>query len=209
MKKILLADDHNVVRKGLRQILSDELHEVELGEATNGTDAYRLVKEKKWDLLILDINMPGKNGLELLKQMKDEKIHLPVLVLSMHPEEQVAVRALKLGASGYLTKEAADKELVNAVNQILSGRKYITPSLAEQMAAQLENPQDRAPHELLSDREYQTLLLFAKGKTVSQIAEHLCLSIPTISTFRVRILEKTGMKTTAELVTYAIRNNLV
>ena len=209
MKKILLADDHNVVRKGLKQILADEFSEVELGEACNGTEAYRMVKEKKWDLLILDINMPGKSGLEVLKQLKDENISLPTLVLSMHPEEQVAMRALKLGASGYLSKDIVDTELIVAVNKILSGRKYITLSLAEQMASKLENPDDKAPHELLSDREYQTLLLFAEGKTVSQIADKLCLSVPTISTFRARILEKMAMKTTAEMVNYAIRNNLV
>ena len=209
MKKILLADDHNVVRKGLKQILTDEFGEVEFGEACNGAEAYKLAKEKKWDILILDISMPGRNGLEILKQIKDEKICLPILVLSMHPEEQVAMRALKLGASGYLTKDIADTELIIAVNKILSGRKYITLSLAEQMASKLENPGDKAPHELLSDREYQTLLLFAKGKTVSQIADELSLSVPTVSTFRARILEKMNMKTTAEAVSYAIRNNLV
>ena len=209
MKKILLADDHNVVRKGLKQILTDEFEQVEFGEANNGAEAQRMVKERDWDILILDINMPGRNGLDVLKQIKDEKINVPVLVLSMHPEEQIAIRALRIGASGYLTKDTADQELVIAVKKILSGRKYITPSLAEQMASQLENPQEKAPHEFLSDREYQTLLLFARGKTVSQVAAELSLSVPTISTFRVRILEKMDMKTTAELITYAIRNNLV
>ena len=209
MKKILLADDHNVVRKGLKQILTDEFGQVEFGEANNGAEAHRMVKEGAWDILILDINMPGRNGLDVLKQIKDEKITVPVLVLSMHPEEQIAIRALRIGASGYLTKDTADQELVIAVKKILSGRKYITPSLAEQMASQLENPEEKAPHEFLSDREYQTLLLFARGKTVSQVAAELSLSVPTISTFRVRILEKMEMKTTAELITYAIRNNLV
>jgi DNA-binding NarL/FixJ family response regulator len=209
MKKILLADDHSVIRNGVKQILSREFTEVEFGEAANGIEAIRLIREKNWDILILDMDMPGRNGLEVLKQLKDENIKIPVLMFSLHPEEQIAIRALKSGAAGYLGKNSADNELVKAVQQILSGKKYITASLAEQLANQIENPQDKAPHELLSDREYQTLLLFANGKTVSEIADELLLSVPTISTYRVRILEKMNMKTNAELVSYAIRNNLV
>ena len=209
MKKILIVDDHQILRKGLKHILTDEFGEVEFGEAANGIEALQRIKEKKWDLVILDINMPGRNGLEVLKQVKDENINMFILVLSMHPEEQIAIRALKSGAAGYLAKDSADTELINAIRQILSGRKYVPPSLAEQLACQLENPLDKAPHELLSDREYETLLLFAEGKTVSQIAQELSLSVPTISTFRARILDKMGMKTNAELVSYAIRNNLV
>ena len=209
MKYILLADDHQVVRKGLMQILTDAFGEVNFGEASSGAEAYRLLRERKWDILILDVNMPGRNGLEILKQIKDEKICVPVLVLSMHPEEQIAIRAMRMGACGYLTKDSADKELINAVSQIISGRKYITTSLAEQMASQLENPQVKALHEHLSDREYQTLLLFANGKTVSQIATELSLSVHTISTFRSRILEKMNMKNTAELIAYTVRNSLL
>lgn len=208
-KRILLADDHPAIRKGVKLILEHEFSDMEFGEASNAVEIFRKLKEKNWDILILDMDMPGRNGLEVLKQLKDEKNNLPVLVFSMHPEEQIAIRALKSGASGYLAKDSAGEELSKAIHLILSGRKYITPSLAEQLATNLDNPLNKAPHELLSDREYQTLLLIASGKTVSQIAEELSLSIPTISTFRTRILEKTGMKTSAELTSYAIRNNLV
>ena len=209
MKKILIVDDHQVVRKGLKQILTDEYSDVEFGEAENGVDALQKIKTEKWDIVILDINMPGRNGLEVLHQLKDEKIKVPVLVLSMHPEDQVAIRVLKLGARGFIAKDSHDTELMNAIRQILSGRRYISPSVAEQMAAQIINPSNDVPHELLSDREYEILLLFAAGKTVTRIAEELSLSASTISTYRVRILEKMGLKNNAELVNYAIRNNLV
>ncbi len=209
-KRILLADDHPAIRNGAKQILENEFSEVEFGEASNAIEVFRKIKEKDWDLLILDMDMPGgRNGLEVLKQLKDEKSPVPVLMFSMHPESQIAVRALRSGASGYLAKDSAVTELVDAVRQILSGRKYITASLAEQMAMQMENPLGKEPHEFLSDREYETLLLFAKGKTVSEIAEELSLAVPTISTLRARMLQKMSMKTNAELVNYAIRNNLV
>lgn len=208
MKRILIADDHQVVRKGLRQILSDEFLELELGEAENAQGVFKNLSEKKWDILILDINMPGRSGLEVLKQIKDDKIFIPVLVLSMHAEEQIALRALKSGAWGYLSKDAADTELIKAIHQILDGRRYITPSLAEQLAEQIENPSSQVPHDRLSCREYQTLMLISLGKTISEIAEELSLSVPTISTYRARILEKMGMKTNAQLTRYAIRNNL-
>ena len=209
MKKILIADDHPAIRKGVRLMLESEYSEVEFGEATNAVEVFKKIKEKKWDILILDMDMPGRNGLEVLKQLKDDKTTIPVLMFSMHHEEQIAIRALKSGASGYLSKDAADTELSKAVHLILSGRKYITPAIAEQLAEQVGNPLDKAPHELLSDREYETLLLFAKGKTVSEIAKELSLGVPTISTYRARILEKMGMKNNAELANYAIRNNLV
>lgn len=208
MKRILIADDHQVVRKGLRQILSDEFSELELGEAENAQGVFKNLSEKKWDILILDINMPGRSGLEVLKQIKDDKIFIPVLVLSMHAEEQIALRALKSGAWGYLSKDTADIELIKAIHQILDGRRYITPSLAEQLAEQIENPSSQVPHDRLSCREYQTLMLISSGKTISEIAEELSLSVPTISTYRARILEKMGMKTNAELTRYAIQNNL-
>src|ERR1700741_2874361 len=159
MKKILLADDHPYIRDGIKQILMREYQEVEFGEASTGIEVFRVLKDKKWDLIILDMDMPGRNGLDVLKQLKEEGSAIPVLMLSMHPEEQIAVRALKSGAFGYLGKDSAGTELVIAVQKILSGRKYITPSLAEQLASHLEAPLDKAPHELLSDREYETLLL--------------------------------------------------
>lgn len=209
MIKILIADDHPAIRKGVRLILQAEHPGAEFGEASNASEVFRLLREKRWDILIMDMDMPGRNGLDALKQIKEEKIDIKTLIFSMHPEGQVAVRALKAGAQGYLGKDAPDGELARAVQTLLAGKRYITPEVAEQMAAQLENPGDKAPHELLSDREYQTLLLFASGKTVSQIAEELSLSVPTISTYRARILEKMGMKNNAELTSYAVRNKLV
>ena len=209
MKKILIADDHPATREGVKIILSKEFSETEFGEASSAAEVFIKVKEKKWDIIILDMEMPGRSGLEVCRQLKDEQIKIPVLLFSEQPESQTGIRAFKAGACGYLSKEATDTELQMAVQQILSGRKYITSTLAEQLATQLENPLSKAPHELLSDREYQTLLLIAKGKRISEIAKDLSLSIPTISTFRHRILEKMVMKTSAELTGYAIRNNLV
>jgi two-component system invasion response regulator UvrY len=207
--KILIADDHSVVRHGLKQILVNKYSNIEFGEAANSIEVLKEINKKQWDLLIMDINMPGRDGLEVLKQLKDEEIHVPVLILSMHPEEHMALRAFKSGAQGYLTKESAGDELLNAVNKILSGRKYITALSAEQLATQLENPLNKKPHELLSNREYQTTLLIASGKTVSQIAELLSLSVTTICTYRARILEKMNMSTNAELTTYSIRQQLL
>ena len=209
MKKILIADDHSAIRNGVKLILTSEFHDVEFGEATNSNEIFKKLKEKKWDLLILDMNMPGRNGLEVLKQLKEEKSSVKVLMFSMHPEDQIALRAFRTGASGYLSKDTADTQLIIAVNQILNGKKYITPEMAEQMVAQLENPTDKLPHELLSNREYQTLLLIASGKTISQIAEELSLSVPTISTYRARILEKMNFKNSAELTHYSLSNHLV
>lgn len=208
MKKILIADDHSIVRNGLKQILASEFGEVEFGEASNSNEVLREVQKKDWDIVILDINMPGRSGLEILQEIKSEKNDIKILMLSMHPEEQVAVRTLKLGASGYLTKDAADNELINAVKHILNGKKYITPSVAEQLVTNINNPNGRAPHELLSEREFQTLQLIASGKTVSQIAVELSLSIPTVSTYRARILEKMSMKTNAELTNYAVKKGI-
>jgi DNA-binding NarL/FixJ family response regulator len=193
----------------VKEILEHAFAEVEFGEASNAAEVFVLLKELKWDIILLDIDMPGRNGLEVLNQLKTEHLKIPVLMFSMYPEDQVAIRVLKSGAAGYIQKDAPSSELILAIQLILSGRKYITPSLAEQLALHLENPLNKAPHELLSDREYETTLLFAKGKTVSQIAKELSLSVSTISTFRAHILEKMGMKTTAQLVTYAIRHHLV
>jgi len=209
MVSILIADDHPTIRKGVKLTLQSEFAEIEFGEASNANEVFKEIQQKKWDVLIMDMDMPGRNGLDALKQLKDEKAEVRTLIFSMHPEGQIAVRALKAGAFGYLAKDAPEGELGKAVRSLLAGKKYITPAVAEQMAAQLENPFNKAPHELLSDREYQTLLLFASGKTVSQVADELSLSVPTISTYRARILEKMGMKNNAELTSYALRNNLV
>lgn len=209
MKRILIADDYSTTRKGIKLILMKEFKDFEFGEAVNSIEIFKKLKEKEWNILILDMNMPGRNGLEVLQQLKDEKIEIKTLMFSKHPEEQIAIRALRAGASGYLAKDTADTELVFAIHQLLNGKKYITSAVAEQLAIQLENPGNKAPHELLSDREYQTLLLFAKGKTVSEIAIELSLSIPTISTYRQRLLEKMNLKNNAELALYAINNHLL
>ncbi|MGC1240640.1 MAG: response regulator transcription factor [Chryseosolibacter sp.] len=208
-KRILIADDHFAIRIGIKHLLKNEFASVEFGEATNAQEVFEKIKSGPWDVMILDINMPGGNGFEVLKQLRDEKQVIPVLVFSMHREEIVALRALKAGASGYLSKDAADTELAKAIHQLLAGRKYISHSVAELMVSQLDNPENRPSHELLSDREYQTLLLIASGRTVSQIADELSLGISTISTYRVRILEKMGFKNNAELTHYAIEHRLI
>lgn len=209
MIKILIADDHSTIRKGVKLILTNEFSEAEFGEAININEVFKKIKENKWDLLIMDMDMPGRNGLDALKQLKDEKQDIKTLIFSMHPEEQIAIRVLKAGAYGYLAKDADDGELAKAVRTILAGKKFVTAKVAEQMAGQLENPADKAPHELLSDREYQTLLLIASGKTISSIAEELSLSVPTVSTYRARILEKMNLKNSAELTHYTITNHLI
>lgn len=208
-KKILIADDHEIVRNGLKLVFTDEFSDVEFGEAQDSAEVLHKIKEKKWDIIILDINMPGRSGLDVLCEMKSENVKIPVLVLSMHTEEQLAVRVLKAGAWGYLAKEARNTELIQAVRQILSGKKFISSSLAELLAEQLKNPTHDEPHKLLSDREYQTLLMIAQGKSTTEIAEELSISVPTVNTFRSRILEKMKMKNNAELVAYVIRQNLI
>ncbi|HEY1007940.1 MAG TPA: response regulator transcription factor [Sphingobacteriaceae bacterium] len=208
-KRVLIADDHFAIRRGVRHILETKFQNLEFGEAVNSAEALHKLKLAPWDILILDIEVPGRSGFEVLKQIKSERIKTPVLVFSFHKEDQIAIRALKSGAAGYLSKDAADTELVDAIEQILAGKKYISVSVAQQLAAQLDSPMDQDPHDALSDREYQTLLLIASGRTVSEISAELSLSISTISTYRARILEKMGMKTNAELTSYAIRRNLV
>jgi len=208
-KRILIADDHSAIRIGVKQICTSEFPAVQFGEAVNYSEVFQKLKENEWDILILDIDLPGRNGLDILKQIKTEKLKVPVLMFSFHSEEQIALRALKIGAAGYLSKDAADMELVKAINQILGGRKYVSQSLSEKLLDLLDGNPNKEPHELLSDREYQTLLLIASGKTVSEIAEILCLSTPTVSTYRARILEKMRLKNNAELTTYAINQKLV
>ncbi len=207
--KILIADDHTVVRQGLRLILANEFKKATFGEA-NDTDAlFEQLKKDEWDVVIMDLSMPGGSGLNTLKEIKHNHPQMPVLVLSMYPEDQYAVRTLKAGASGYLTKESASEELVNAMHKILRGGKYINASVAEKLLLQIGNDDGRPPHELLSDREYQVLCMIASGKEVGQIATDLSLSVKTVSTYRARILEKMNMKTNAELTHYAIENKLV
>ena len=207
-KRVLIADDHFAIRSGVRSILTDEITDIEFGEATNAAELFQKIKGEAWDALILDVNLPDKNGLEILKQIKSEAIRVPVLVFSMHSEEQIAVRALRAGAAGYLCKTSADFELGKAVNLLLTGRKYITSSVAELLLSHFDETIEKAAHELLSDREYQTLILIAAGKSVSQIAAELSLGVPTISTYRARILEKMRLKNNAEITHYVIENRL-
>jgi len=209
MIKILIADDHTIVREGLKQIIVNTAGMVVTGEAANGRETLDLIRKNNFDVILLDIAMPEKDGLAILKQLKREKIKLPVLVLSMHPEEQYAVRVLKMGAAGYLTKSSAADELIKAIKEISTGKKYISNSLAEILALDLDIDTEKLPHEYLSDREFQVLCMIASGKTVTNIAEELSLSVNTISTYRVRVLDKTKMTTNSELTRYAIKNQLV
>jgi DNA-binding NarL/FixJ family response regulator len=207
--KILIADDHAVVRHGLKQILADDFKEAVFGEATTGEEALNQVFKDKWDVIVLDITMPGRTGLEVLREIKKFRPKLPVLVLSMHPEDQFAVRVLKAGAAGYMTKESAPEELVGAIKKVLAGGRHVSPSLAELMATYLTMDTKKPPHELLSNREFQVMRQIASGKTVSQIARELSLSVRTISTYRARILEKMCLASNAALTHYAFQHNLV
>jgi two-component system invasion response regulator UvrY len=209
MINVLIADDHPIVRQGLRQILSGIPDMAVAGEAVNGQEALAQVRAGGWDVLVLDITMPDRSGFEILKEVKYEQPHLPVLVLSIHAEEQFAVRLLKAGASGYLTKENAPDELVKAIRKVVSGGKYISRSLAETLAYNLDIASDRPRHETLSDREFQVMQLMTSGKTLTEIAETLSLSPKTVSTYRTRLLEKLNLKTNAEIIRYAIENGLI
>jgi two-component system invasion response regulator UvrY len=211
MIQILIVDDHAIVRRGLMQILTDE-PDIGVSEASDAQEALKIIGEKAFDMVVLDLDLKSRSGLELLKDIKREKPELPILFLSIYPEEQFAVRILKAGASGFMSKDAAPEDLVNAIRKILRGGKYIKESVAERLLFGLNAPAQRAngmPHETLSDREFQILRLFGEGKTVGEIAAELSISVPTVSTHRTRILEKMGMKTTAELMRYAIENHLV
>ena len=208
MTKILVADDHPIVRQGLKQILSDYPDLTIADEAGTGQDVLAKVGKKDFDIVLLDISMPGRNGLDILKELKTKKPKLPVLVLSIHPEDQYAVRVLKLGAAGYLTKESLPEELVAAIRKVARGRKYVSNSLAEKLAADLEINAEKSPHENLSDREYQVMSMIASGKRLKDVAEELSLSIKTISTYRSRIMEKMNMRNNAELIRYALQNGL-
>lgn len=207
--KVLIADDHAIVRRGLKLILSEEFSRIIFGEARNGQEVLDHVWKQDWDIVVLDITMPGRSGLEVLRELKQLRPKLPVLILSMHSEDQFGMRVLKAGAAGYMTKENVPEELVKAIKKVLAGGKYISPGLAEQLAFNLDEDTGRPPHEKLSDREYQVMCMIASGRTVKEIAVELTLSIKTISTYRTRILEKLKMKSSAELTYYAVKNKLV
>jgi len=209
MLRILIADDHAIVRQGLKQIVAETRDIVVAGEASNGQELLDKIRVDDYDVVVLDITMPVRNGMDVLKQLRSERPRLPVLILSIHSEEQYASRALRAGASGYLTKESAPDELVVAIRKVSLGGKYISSSLAEKLAFELEIGREQTPHERLSDREYQVMCMIASGKTVTEIAQELSLSEKTISTYRSRILEKMKMKNSAELTYYAIKNQLV
>lgn len=209
MIRILIADDHPVVRRGLKEILLRELKDTICGEAANARWVLSAVKSQDWDLVILDVTMPGRSGLDVLKDLKKLRPKLPVLFLSIHPEDQLGKRALKAGASGYMNKESAPEELIKAIRKVLAGGLYVSATLAERLALDLGRRTEQLPHERLSDRELEVLRMIASGLTVSQIAEKLYLSVTTVSTYRARILEKLNMTTSAELMHYALSNHLV
>jgi DNA-binding NarL/FixJ family response regulator len=209
MIRILVVDDHAIVREGLKQILSDVKDMAVLAEAANGQEALESIRRRSFDVILMDISMPGRSGLEILKEIRNEQPKLPVLILSMHPEEQYAVRSLRAGAAGYLNKSSAPDELIGAIRKVSAGRKYVSPSVAEKLALELGTDPGKSPHELLSDREYQVMMMLASGKSVSEIAQELCLSVKTISTYRSRIMDKMNMKKNAELTLYAVQNHLL
>jgi two-component system invasion response regulator UvrY len=207
--KILIIDDHSAVQRGLQNILKDEFPDAEIVGAANARAAVDQIRESAWDLVLCDVNLPGRNGIEVVKEIKVAKPALPVLMLSMHPEEQFAMRALRAGALGYLTKTSEPEELIAAVKTVCSGRRYITAKLAEQLAQNMMEPSEKQPHERLSDREFEVFRLLASGKEVKEVAADLGLSVKTISTHRENILRKMQMKNNAALTVYAVRTGLV
>ncbi len=206
MTRFLIADDHALMRRGLIQLLSEDFPDSLFGEAWNAHQIFEKVQEQEWDLVILDINLPDKSGLDVLKQLKSAHPGLLIFVLSVHKEEEYAVRVLKAGASGYLSKDSAPEELVKAVRKILGGGRYVSPSLGERLAFELEKGEDA--HRTLSDREYQVMLMIASGKSITEIADTLCLSAQSISTYHSRIFEKMGLKNNADLIRYVIDHKL-
>jgi two-component system invasion response regulator UvrY len=206
--KILIADDHPVVRHGLKQILALDPGVVVVGEAKNGNEALELARKLEWDVAILDYSMPGRSGLDLIKEIKREHPKRPILILSMHPEELHATRVLKAGGAGYINKESVSEELMVAIRKVVGGGKYVSPALAERLAVELAPDTEKAPHETLSDREYRVMWLLATGKPIKQIARELFLSPSTVSTYRARILDKLQLANNAQLVQYAIKHHL-
>jgi two-component system invasion response regulator UvrY len=209
MLRILIADDHTVVRKGLRQILLEEFPNAIIGEVPDAEELIKKVMSDKWDVVVSDLSMPGRSGLDALQQIKLSHPDLPVLILSIHPEEQYALRALKSGASGYLSKDTAPDELVKAVQKVLLGKKYISQAIAEKLANTFSSDSARAAHESLSDREFDVMKLLANGKSVSDIAEMLSLSVTTVSTYRARVMSKMNLRSNSDLTKYAIENKLI
>jgi two-component system invasion response regulator UvrY len=207
--RILVADNHAIVRKGVRQIVDEAFSGTTIGEAANAQEVLALVEKKDWDLILLDITMPGRDGLDALKDIKQRRPRLPVLFLSIHPEDQFAVRTMRAGAAGYMTKETAPEELVKAIEKVLAGGKYVSASFAERLAAGLAVPDSKLPHEVLSDREYEVMLKIAHGRTVKEIASELSLSVKTISTYRTQILRKMHLHNNAAIIRYALRTELV
>ena len=208
MIRILIGDDHAIVRRGLKQIV-EESSEMVVDEAKNGLEVLEKTDKKDYDILILDISLPDRSGLDILKHLRVVKPDLPILILSIHPEDQYALRVLRAGAAGYLSKDSAPDELVSAIHKVSRGGKYITTSIAEKLVFDLDKTTGETPHEILSDREFQVMCMIASGKTVGEIAEGLCLSVKTISTYRTRILGKMSLKNNAEITHYAIKNQLV
>lgn len=208
--RIIIADDHIVVRKGLKLMLLEGFPGSTIDDVGDAEDLIKKVIKEKWDVVITDLNMPGRSGLDALVQIKQMNPELPVLVMSLHPEDQYALRVLKAGASGYLSKDAPPEELIKAIKQVKLGKKYITPAIAEKLTSFLDDEQAEKPaHEILSDREFDVLKMLATGKSVSEISEHLFLSVTTVSTYRSRILSKIGLKNNAEITFYAIENKLI
>ena len=209
MIKILIADDHAIVREGLKQIVAEESDMKVTGEAANASELFELLDKDSWEIVVLDINMPGKSGLEALKEMKTRNLKVPVLILSMFSEDQYGLRAIKAGAAGYLKKVSAPTELVSAIRKIVGGGKYISPTLAEKLADSVDVNNKKALHQNLSDREYQIMCFISLGKSAEEIAEELTISIHTVYSYRNRILEKMHLKSNVELTQYAIKNKLI
>jgi DNA-binding NarL/FixJ family response regulator len=207
--KVLIADDHAIVRRGLREILSETPDIMVGGEAATAQDVTQLVREQRWSVVLLDLSLPGGTGLELLAELRRDHPEIPVLILTVQPEDQYAVRAIRAGAAGFLTKESAPERLIDAVRKVAGGGRYVSPGLAETLASVLAGDSKQAPHEQLSNREFEIFKMLGSGRTVSQIAQELSLSVKTVSTHRTRILKKMGMKTNAELTHYAVRNGIV
>lgn len=208
MIRLLIVDDHGIVRKGLKQIVAENPDMVVAGEAASGEEALQLAREQEFDVAIIDIAMPGRGGLDIIKSLRALRPSLKIIMLSMYSEEQYAIRSLRDGASAYLTKANATDELVKAIETVASGKRYITPSVAERLASYIEEDSSRLPHESLSDRELQVLVMIGSGKSMSEIAVDLSLSIKTVSTYRARLLEKMGMDSNAQLIKYAVQHRL-
>ncbi|MBI1423498.1 MAG: response regulator [Gammaproteobacteria bacterium] len=207
--RILIVDDHAIVRVGLKQILMEDRSDFEFGEAASASEAFKQLAQHDWDLMLLDINLPAKNGIEILKQLRSNNRQIPVLVLSMYPEDQYAIRALKAGASGYMTKEMAPENLLDAIMKVANGGRYVSPELAEQLAKDIQAGGSAQPHSLLTDREFEIFKLIASGNTVSEIGLELSLSVKTVSTYRTRILSKMNLKHNADITQYAVKHQLV